>query len=109
HRLRMAVQTQGKAAQTDWQLLAQCDMGPFCLLECKIHTGRTHQIRVHLSHMGHCIVGDRLYGFRSGNLKHLNLLAERPLLHSWRLSLKHPVSGEWLSFSAAPPEDFCPW
>ncbi len=109
HRLRMAVLAQGKAAQTDWQLLAQSDNGQFCLLECKIHTGRTHQIRVHLSHMGHCIVGDRLYGFRPGNLKHLNLLVERPLLHSWSLSLKHPSSGEWLSFCAAPPDDFSPW
>lgn len=69
-------------------------------IKVKLHTGRTHQIRVHLSAIGHPIVGDSLYG------KHKSGLIDRLALHAWRLSLTHPKSGQRKTFTADPPEDF---
>ena len=76
------------------------------LARVAIHTGRTHQIRVHLSAIGHPIVGDVLYG---GVRRHLPadvkavLRLERPFLHAWRLVFTHPVDGRRLEFSAPLP------
>lgn len=72
------------------------------LLEVELKTGRTHQIRVHLSSIGHPIVGDELYG----GAKPHGPKAKRQMLHAWRLSFKHPITGEELSFEAPLPEDF---
>ncbi|HIE32469.1 MAG TPA: RluA family pseudouridine synthase [Thermodesulfobacteriaceae bacterium] len=72
------------------------------LLEVRPLTGRTHQIRVHLSYIGHPIVGDSLYGGRRPQ----GPKAERQMLHAWRLSFEHPIAGEKLSFEAPPPPDF---
>ena len=73
-----------------------------------IHTGRTHQIRVHLSAIGHPIVGDTLYGgvrrHVPKDLKPVQRL-ERPFLHSWRLAFRHPTDGRNLVFSSPIPED----
>ena len=69
-------------------------------IKVKLHTGRTHQIRVHMSAIGHPIVGDPLYG------KHKSALIDRPALHAWRLLLVHPKTGEEKLFTAKPPEDF---
>ena len=101
NRLRMAVlrsdASSGKTARTTVTLL---DSQPQAsLVACKLHTGRTHQIRVHMAWLGHPLVGDSLYGGRP-----LWGLA-RQALHAQRLRLAHPVSGEPLDFSRPPPPD----
>ena len=95
-RVRMAVvdlaHQMGKPALTDFRVL---DSQPqACLLHCKLHTGRTHQIRVHLLHLGHPLLADELYGG-----KPLAGLV-RQALHAWRLSLTHPITGQALSWRA---------
>ncbi len=97
-RIRMAVTAHGKPARTDIQWLA--GEGGFSALQCRLHSGRTHQIRVHLSHAGHPLVADELYGGAAA------LSLSRPALHAHRLAFLHPVSGEALAFSAALPPDF---
>ncbi|MFH1609375.1 MAG: RluA family pseudouridine synthase [Candidatus Bipolaricaulota bacterium] len=69
------------------------------LLVVRPHTGRTHQVRVHLAAIGHPVVGDPLYGRGQGPL----------LLHAWRLGFRHPTSGEWVECEAGPPPEFGPW
>lgn len=90
----------GKPARTAWRRLWHYE-NIISLLDVEIYTGRTHQIRVHLSQMGFPIIGDEVYG------NHLSrLLASRQMLHAWQLSFQHPFSGETMRFSVAPPEDF---
>ena len=72
----------------------------FSALACTLHTGRTHQIRVHLAFSGHALVADALYGGAAA------LGLQRQALHAARLRLQHPESGEWLDFAQAPPHDF---
>lgn len=74
----------------------------YTYIECKLYTGRTHQIRVHMDYIGHPCVGDPLYG-RLGPQAQLGL--ERQFLHSWRLCFTHPVSGEALEFEDTLPLD----
>jgi 23S rRNA pseudouridine1911/1915/1917 synthase len=70
------------------------------LLECTLHSGRTHQIRVHLHHLGHPVLGDKLYGGkRAGDFP-------RQLLHAWKLAFTHPRTGEVITFEAPLPRDF---
>ena len=97
-RVRMAVVAGGRPARTDVQRVAAA--GGFSALACKLHSGRTHQIRVHLSAIGHPLVADTLYGGTAA------LGMARQALHAARLRLQHPVDGEWLAFEQAPPEDF---
>jgi 23S rRNA pseudouridine1911/1915/1917 synthase len=73
------------------------------LLELKLETGRTHQIRAHLAHLGHPVLGDPVYGGRG---KVPGLSVPRPMLHAARLGIAHPVTGEPLCFDAPPPADF---
>lgn len=98
HRQRMAVsnRTGGRPAETAWKLLT--GDGKLSLLECRPKTGRTHQIRVHLKHLGHPIAGDRVYGGGAD--------FPRQLLHAWKLSVRHPVSGQPFTFVAPLPADF---
>ncbi len=101
NRLRMAVvdleKTAGKTAQTVISLLDTVER--FCLVKCKLHTGRTHQIRVHMASIGHPLVGDHVYGgAQAGSLG-------RQGLHAWRLSFVHPVTGETMKFQSPPPAD----
>lgn len=89
----------GRSARTEWRRLWHNDR--ISLLQARIHTGRTHQIRVHLAHSGLPILGDKVYA--PGNVA---TLAPRQMLHAWKLAFDHPLSGESMRFSLAPPPDF---
>jgi 23S rRNA pseudouridine1911/1915/1917 synthase len=97
-RIRMAVVASGKPARTDVQRLAS--HAGFSALACKLHSGRTHQIRVHLAWRGHPLVSDTLYGGVPG------LGMQRQALHAVRLRLQHPLTGHWLDLDCLPPPDF---
>ena len=97
-RKKMAVVPEGKRAVTHYRVLAENNV--FSLLELRLETGRTHQIRVHLASLGHPVAGDPLYG-----IKNTRGLAGQ-LLHAGKLTLRHPSSGELMTFSAALPGDF---
>ena len=101
NRLRMAVvdlsKNAGKLASTTLNVVQS--LGDVCLVRCKLHTGRTHQIRVHLAHIGHPLVADETYGGR------LALGMTRQALHACRLAFIHPVEGTELVFKVAPPAD----
>ena len=97
-RIRMAVVASGKPARTDvWCVASQ---GGFSAVRCQLHTGRTHQIRVHLASRGHPLVADALYGGAAA------LGLARQGLHAAQLDLVHPATGQPLAFEAAPPADF---
>lgn len=91
----------GKKAHTSWRRLWSAQDGSISLLAARIYTGRTHQIRAHLAHAGHPIIGDKVYA-----PKNIAGLAPRQMLHAWRLALEHPQTGELLRFTAFPPADF---
>ncbi len=91
----------GKDAVTEYRTLGT---GSGCsLVQIRLHTGRTHQIRVHFSHFGHPVLGDVLYG---GCPEPKAFHAERQMLHAWRLQFTHPTSKKPLSFQAPLPADF---
>ena len=101
NRLRMAVvdleKNSGKTASTVLSLLENADK--HCLVRCRLHTGRTHQIRVHMAFLGHPLVSDALYGGApAGNL-------ERQALHACRLAFAHPATGQLMEFKSSPPPD----
>jgi len=73
------------------------------LVECRLETGKQHQIRIHLSESGHPLLGEAVY---VRDFQGTRLEAPRPMLHAARLGFRHPTSGEWLSFEQAPPDDF---
>jgi 23S rRNA pseudouridine1911/1915/1917 synthase len=98
--LRMAVVVDGKPARTHYQLLQALDPPKVTLLECRLETGRTHQIRVHLAAVGHPVVGDATYGGARDAL-----VVPRPFLHAARLSFEHPVTGEPMEFASDLPAD----
>ena len=116
-REKMAVRDSGRQAITHWELQAAFngrDGKPVAsLLACQLETGRTHQIRVHLSHIGHPLMGDSVYGphfktkagqLRPGSQTALAALG-RQGLHAYLLALEHPRTGELLHWEAALPED----
>ena len=113
-RKKQAVVANGRYAATNWTGLRQ--LPPFAsLVECRLETGRTHQIRVHMAHMGHGVVGDPVYGraLRSGQMPDIvarTCLAAmrdfgRQALHAARLGFDHPVNGAALSFETPLPAD----
>jgi len=107
-RREMTVRRDGRPAITEYRRLGSA--AGISLLQLGLTTGRTHQIRVHLKSLGHPLVGDPLYG--EARWKALPPIVRRPLrtfprpaLHAWRITLRHPVSGEQVAFEAPPPDD----
>lgn len=102
NRVKMAVvpPEKGKLAITDYCVLKRYAQG-FTLCRFDLHTGRTHQIRVHAQYMGHPVVGDPVYGVKK---QKFNLNGQ--LLHAWQLQLVHPTTGEPMSFEAPLPDYF---
>ncbi len=99
HRKRMSATTlRGRAAKTEYRLVRSSDRAS--LIECQLHSGRTHQIRVHLHHLHHPVLGDKVYASR------LAKDFPRQMLHAWKLGFRHPRTGEWKSFEAPLPDDF---
>lgn len=99
--LKMAVVRGGKWARTHFEVLEEFTApAELSLVRCTLETGRTHQIRVHLSAVGHPVVGDSTYGGARSSLK-----SPRPLLHAARLAFEHPVGGQRMEFEAPVPED----
>ncbi len=100
-RKRMGVRTEGgREARTAYRVVRR--FPGMTLLELGLETGRTHQIRVHLAHIGHPVIGDQMYGGRREHRPR----AERQMLHAWRLGFRHPRTDVWLEFAAPVPEDF---
>ena len=93
---------EGRRAVTHYQVLARYPNQGY-KVECRLETGRTHQIRVHFGEHGCPIIGDRVYGSKA--LRSTGLIA-RQALHAWVLGFIHPASGEWLRFEGLVPEDF---
>ncbi len=103
HRQKMAVlKTGGRDAHTDYRVLTPGTHG--AEVECQLHTGRTHQIRVHLAHLGHPIWGDKVYG-RPHALAD-GFTPARQMLHAARLEIAHPLTGKPLRFEAPLPDDY---
>jgi 23S rRNA pseudouridine1911/1915/1917 synthase len=99
HRQRMSIGSKrGRAAKTEYRVVRSSD--EISLVECKLHSGRTHQIRVHLHHLGHPVLGDKVYGAKFAKD------FPRQMLHAWKLGFQHPRTGEWKNFEAALPNDF---
>jgi 23S rRNA pseudouridine1911/1915/1917 synthase len=109
-RKKMAVVAGGRPARTLWWVRER--FAGAALLECRLVTGRTHQVRVHLAHIGHALVGDPVYGGRQWRAMDEALLAAacrdfpRQALHAWRLTVGHPATGELMTFEAPLPQDF---
>jgi 23S rRNA pseudouridine1911/1915/1917 synthase len=95
-----------REAITTFRTLERFEAGRFddgySLLECHLYTGRTHQIRVHMRHVGHPCVGDQLYG-RGDDRANRGL--RRQFLHSWRISFDHPITGEKIERADRLPKD----
>ncbi len=98
----------GKPAKTEFWVLERFKNLNLTLLKVKIHTGRTHQIRVHLSSLGHPIVGDRTYGFKRTSVPQeiLGILGQCNMLIAYRLGFFHPSTGEWKLFEIEEPQPF---
>lgn len=106
-RKRMGVQSRGgREARTVFHVLRR--LPGMTVLALDLETGRTHQIRVHLAHIGHPVIGDQVYGGRRERRRAATdgPRADRQMLHAWRLAFHHPTTGAWVEFSAPIPEDF---
>ena len=101
-RKKMAVVPDGRRAVTHWAVLGRYK--GVTHLQCRLETGRTHQIRVHAAHLGHPLAGDPLYGDAAKD-RRLRTRPVRTLLHAVELSFPHPVTGRRLTFAAEPPAD----
>jgi 23S rRNA pseudouridine1911/1915/1917 synthase len=103
HRQKMCIDRRhGRWAKTHWKVLETLGER-FSCLEVELYTGRTHQIRVHMSHLGFPLVGDPLYGTSLSDLWQLNVKGQ--LLQAFRLQLEHPVTGEQLTFELPKADD----
>lgn len=99
NRIKFAVVEQGKVAVTHYNVLKRYNNNS--LIECRLETGRTHQIRVHMSYIGHPIVGDPLYGYKRQKFK-----LKGQMLHAKKLGFIHPIKGKYMEFNSELPEDF---
>ncbi|MCC2646854.1 MAG: Ribosomal large subunit pseudouridine synthase RluD subfamily protein [Rickettsiaceae bacterium] len=113
-RTKMTVlQSGGKDATTFYKVEQVLDSGQLSLVECRLQTGRTHQIRVHMSHIGHSVVGDPVYGhnqrkilkYFTGEQKEALENFKRQALHSAYIAFTHPITDKFLEFSCDLPED----
>lgn len=107
NRLKMAVVNpgSGKPAITDWEVLHYDAATDSSLVMCTLHTGRTHQIRVHMLHLGHPLIGDPIYA-------HPQRQKARPgrlMLHAWRLAFNHPEDGRRIAIQSPIPSEYTPW
>jgi len=93
-----ATAVRGRPAKTEYRVVRSS--GRVTLVECRLHSGRTHQIRVHLHHLGHPVLGDKVYAPRFAKD------FPRQMLHAWKLEFRHPRTEEWKSFEAPLPDDF---
>jgi len=101
HRQRMAIRpADGRQARTTYHVREYLQQAT--LVEARLLTGRTHQLRVHFASIRHPVVGDRVYGPRRQPIA-----APRQMLHAWRLAFTHPVTGVALALTAEPPADLC--
>lgn len=99
HRQRMQVTSvRGRTAKTEYRVIRSSNEAS--LIECRLHSGRTHQIRVHLYHLGHAVLGDKVYAPRVAKD------FPRQMLHAWKLGFHRPRTGEWKNFEAPLPDDF---
>jgi len=105
NRLQMTVvpPVKGKLAITDYTVVHS--LGTTSLVKCDLHTGRTHQIRVHLKHLGHPLLGDEIYARPARQ----NFPVPRMMLHAWRLGFTHPKTAQPLRFQAPLPPEFSPF
>jgi 23S rRNA pseudouridine1911/1915/1917 synthase len=114
HRQKMAVvaEERGRHATTHWRL--EEGFGPASLIACRLETGRTHQIRVHMASIGHPLLGDSMYGagfqtkaaLLGADARAALAVLGRQALHAWVLGFEHPITGETLRFESSPPKDF---
>lgn len=103
-RKRMAiVEKNGKLAITNWQI-QEANNHAITMMICRIETGRTHQIRVHMASLGCPVIGDKVYG-KSALDKRLDPVPQHQMLHAWKLSLWHPTKGVKMDFTAPIPDD----
>lgn len=107
NRLKMAVVNpgSGKPAITDYKVLRYDAATDSSLVMCTLHTGRTHQIRVHMLHLGHPLIGDPIYA-------HPQRQKTRPgrlMLHAWRLAFNHPAKNQRIAIESAIPPEYTPW
>ena len=100
HRQRMSISrtSRGRSAMTEYRVVR--GGREMSLVECTLHSGRTHQIRVHLHHLGNPVLGDKLYAAKTAKG------FPRQMLHAWKLGFTHPRTGEWQEFEAPLPADF---
>ncbi len=95
----------GKPAITDYRVLRYDAASDSSLVMCTLHTGRTHQIRVHMLHLGHPLVGDPIYA----HPQRQKAKPGRLMLHAWRLAFNHPRDGRRVSIQSEIPPEYTPW
>ncbi|AOR23932.1 RluA family pseudouridine synthase [Clostridium taeniosporum] len=100
NRLKIAITSDGRRAVTHYEVLERYDAG-YTLIKCKLETGRTHQIRVHMASLGHPLVGDPLYGFKKQRFK-----LKGQMLHAKKLGFIHPSKNEYIEFVTDLPPYF---
>lgn len=107
NRLKMAVVNpgSGKPAITDWRVLRYDASTDSSLVMCTLHTGRTHQIRVHMLHLGHPLIGDPIYA----HPQRQKAKPGRLMLHAWRLAFNHPADGHRVAIQSDIPAEYTPW
>ncbi|MBZ0069556.1 MAG: 23S rRNA pseudouridine(1911/1915/1917) synthase RluD [Thiobacillus sp.] len=103
NRTKRCVHSMGKQAVTHYEVVERFPAG-LSLLRCKLETGRTHQIRVHMQHIGHPLVGEQVYS--SSRRSHMKIPFPRQALHAERLGLIHPVTQEYMQWECDLPADF---